>query len=137
MARNRVVAASTGNPLLTQFVSAVNRANLASTLNNAHGITVFAPTNAAFQKLGTTQLNSLLNNPTQLKKVLQFHVVNQRITPAELPNGSFVTREGSRITTSGSGTTFTVNGTANIVCGNIRTVNATVYLIDSVLMPPS
>ncbi|MGJ3558173.1 fasciclin domain-containing protein [Streptomyces sp. INA 01156] len=45
--------------------------------------------------------------------------------------------EGSKLTTSGSGTDFKVNGKANIVCGNIKAANATIYVIDTVLQPPS
>jgi uncharacterized surface protein with fasciclin (FAS1) repeats len=45
--------------------------------------------------------------------------------------------EGSKLTTSGSGTSFKVNGKANIVCGNIKAANATIYVIDTVLQPPS
>jgi len=137
MAKQRVVAAATGNPQLSQLVIYINRAKIANTLNTANNFTLFAPTNAAWNKLSSTQRTNLLNNPTQLKKVLNYHVVSQHITKAELPNGSFTTREGSKLTTSGSGTSFKVNNTANIVCGNIPTANATVYLVDTVLMPPS
>ena len=137
MARQRLVAAASGNPQLSTLVAYINRAKLANLLDTANNITVFAPTNAAWKKLSATERGNLLANPTQLKKVLNYHVVPQHITPAELPNGSFTTREGSKVTTSGSGTTFTVNHTSHIVCGNIRTLNATVYLVDTVLMPPS
>jgi uncharacterized surface protein with fasciclin (FAS1) repeats len=137
MAKRKVVAAATGNPQLSTLVSYVNRARLANTLDRSNNITLFAPTNAAWQKLSSSQRTSLANNPAQLKKALEFHVVKQHVTKAELPNGSFTTLEGSKLTTSGSGTSFKVNNTANIVCGNIPTANATVYLVDTVLMPPS
>ncbi|MBY8877307.1 fasciclin domain-containing protein [Actinacidiphila acidipaludis] len=137
MAKQKVVAAATGNPLLSTLVSYVNRAKLANTLDTSNNITLFAPTNAAWQKLSSSQRTTLVNNPTQLKKALEYHVVQQHVTKAELPNGSFTTLEGSKLTTSGSGTSFKVNNTANIVCGNIPTANATVYLVDTVLMPPS
>ncbi|WP_445282362.1 fasciclin domain-containing protein [Streptomyces sp. DSM 118148] len=136
MAKQKVVAAATGNPQLSTLVSYVNRAKLANTLDTSNNITLFAPTNAAWQKLSSSQRTTLANNPAQLKKALEYHVVKQHVTKAELPNGSFTTLEGSRLTTSGSGTNFKVN-TAKIVCGNIPTANATVYLIDTVLMPPS
>lgn len=84
-----------------------------------------------------SQLDSLLGNQEQLKKVLTYHVVDQQITPNELPKGSFTTVEGSKLTTSGSGTDFKVNDEANIVCGNIKAANATIYIIDTVLQPPS
>ncbi|MFE9942075.1 fasciclin domain-containing protein [Streptomyces hirsutus] len=84
-----------------------------------------------------SQLDSLLSNQGQLKKVLTYHVVDKRITPNELSKGSFTTVEGSKLTTSGSGTDFKVNGKAKIVCGNIKAANATIYVIDTVLRPPS
>jgi uncharacterized surface protein with fasciclin (FAS1) repeats len=138
MARVGVANAAATNPQLATLVVALKRAGLFDTLNSAKDATVFAPTNAAFKNLSASKLASLLSNKSQLKKVLQYHVVgDKRITPAELPNGSFKTLEGANLTTSGSGTTFKVNNTANIVCGNVKTRNATVYLIDNVLTPPS
>jgi uncharacterized surface protein with fasciclin (FAS1) repeats len=138
MARADVATAAATNPQLTALVAALKKAGLVNTLNSAKGITVFAPTNAAFKKISASRLASLLASPSQLKKVLTYHVVgDKRITPGELPNGSFKTLEGSTLTTSGSGSSFTVNKTAHIVCGNIATRNATVYLVDNVLMPPA
>lgn len=138
MARADVANAAATNPQLATLVVGLKRAGLFDTLNSAQDATVFAPTNAAFKNLSAAKLASLLSNKSQLKKVLQYHVVgDRRITPAELPNGSFKTLEGADLTTSGSGTSFKVNDTANIVCGNIKTRNATVYLIDNVLTPPS
>jgi uncharacterized surface protein with fasciclin (FAS1) repeats len=138
MAKADVATAAATNPQLATLVVALKRAGLFDTLNSTKNATVFAPTNTAFKNLSASKLASLLANPTQLKKVLSYHVVSgRRITPAELPNGSFKTLEGSDLTTSGSGTQFKVNNTANIVCGNVATRNATVYLIDNVLMPPS
>ena len=132
MAKQKVVAAATGNPQLSTLVRYVNRAELANTLDTSNNITLFAPTNAAWQKLSPSQRTSLVNNPTQLKKALEYHVVQQHVVQAELPSGSFTTLEGSKLTTSGSGTSFNVNNSANI-----PTANATVYLVDTVLMPPS
>ncbi|SHM22804.1 fasciclin domain-containing protein [Actinacidiphila paucisporea] len=138
MARADVATAAATNPQLATLAAGLKKAGLFDTLNSAKDATVFAPTNAAFKNLSASKLASLLANSSQLKKVLGYHVVSgKRITPAELPNGSFKTLEGGNLTTSGSGTTFKVNNTANIVCGNIKTRNATVYLIDSVLTPPS
>lgn len=138
MARADVATAATTNPQLATFVVALKRAGLFDTLNSTGNATVFAPINDAFKKLSVSELASLLNNPTQLKKVLNYHVVDgKRITPAELPHGTFKTVEGANLTTSGSGTDFKVDNTAKIVCGNVATRNAVVYLIDNVLTPPS
>lgn len=135
--KDKVVEAAAAYPQLSQLVSAAVRAKLSGTLDGKPDITIFAPNDQAFQKVTVSQLASLLSNQGELKKVLTYHVVDQQITPNELPNGSFTTVEGSKLTTSGSGTDFKVNGKANIVCGNIKAANATIYVIDAVLQPPS
>ncbi|MEE1802514.1 fasciclin domain-containing protein [Streptomyces sp. JV176] len=135
MARERLAIAASHNPDLSVLVSAARKAGLVRTLNNGARLTLFAPTNEAFAKIPKPQRDRLLNDRAQLEKVLKYHVVNRRITPRQLPHGTFRTLEGAPLTTSGSGRNFKVNGTAKIVCGNIRTANATVYLIDTVLMP--
>ncbi|MEU9397985.1 fasciclin domain-containing protein, partial [Streptomyces sp. NPDC048324] len=57
--------------------------------------------------------------------------------PADLEKGSYETLEKSKLTTAGSGDSYTVNDSAKVVCGNVKTANATVYIVDSVLMPTS
>ncbi|MFG3659373.1 fasciclin domain-containing protein [Streptomyces sp. NPDC047706] len=136
-ARDKVVQAAAAYPELSQLVAATVRAGLSGTLDGKPEITVFAPNDEAFQKVTASQLASLLSDPGELKKVLTYHVVDQEITPNELSDGSFTTVEGGELTTSGSDSDFTVNGEASIVCGNIKAANATIYVIDSVLQPPS
>ncbi|MER5530877.1 fasciclin domain-containing protein [Streptomyces sp. NPDC002677] len=136
-AKDKVVEAAAAYPQLSHLVSAAVRANLSDSLDGKPDVTIFAPDDQAFQQVTVEQLASLLGNPGQLKKVLTYHVVDQRITPDELSKGSFTTVEGSKLTTSGSGTDFKVNGKANIVCGNVKAANATIYVIDTVLQPPS
>ncbi|MER5918227.1 fasciclin domain-containing protein [Streptomyces sp. NPDC001982] len=135
--KDKVVEAAAAYPQLSQLVAAAVRAKLSGTLDDKRNITLFAPNDQAFQKMTVSQLASLLSNQGQLKKVLTYHVVDKQITPNELSKGSFTTVEGSKLTTSGSGTDFKVNGKANIVCGNIKAANATIYVIDTVLQPPS
>ncbi|AZS88773.1 fasciclin domain-containing protein [Streptomyces griseoviridis] len=138
MVKARVVTAAEQNPDLSMLVSAIKQAGLTDSLNNAKDSTVFAPTNAAFHKLGKAKVAALLKDKVELKKVLSYHVVEKKeIKPSELANGSFTTLEGSKLTTSGSGDSYKVNGTAPITCGNISTANAKVYLVDGILMPPS
>ncbi|MGW2183061.1 fasciclin domain-containing protein [Streptomyces sp. NPDC001732] len=136
-AKDKAVVAAAAYPQLSQLVSAVVRARLNDTLDGKPDITIFAPNQQAFQKVTMSQLSSMLGNQEQLKKVLTYHVVDKRITPEELSKGSFETVEGSKLTTSGSGTDFKVNDKAKIVCGNIKAANATIYVIDMVLQPPS
>ncbi|MGW7788701.1 fasciclin domain-containing protein [Streptomyces tricolor] len=136
-AKDDVVEAAAAYPQLSQLVSAAVRARLSDTLDGRPDVTVFAPNGQTFQKRTVSELAALLSDQEQLKKVLTYHVVDRQITPGDLPEGSFTTLEGSKLTTSGSGTDFMVNGKANIVCGNIKAANATIYVIDSVLQPPS
>lgn len=129
-----VASAASANPVLSTLVTAVKAAGLVDTLNSAQGVTVFAPTNSAFAKIPAATLNSVLANKAELTKILTYHVVAGQLSPAQLA-GTHKTLEGGTVTVTGSGTDFSVNGTAKVVCGNVPTANATVYIIDSVLMP--
>jgi uncharacterized surface protein with fasciclin (FAS1) repeats len=132
-----VATAASANPVLSTLVAAVKAAGLVDTLNSAKNITVFAPDNAAFAKIPAATLKSVLANKAELTKILTYHVVGSRVTPAELASGmALKTLEGTDVKPSKMGSTYEVNG-ANIVCGNVQTANATVYIIDTVLMPKS
>ncbi len=134
MSKDPVATAASNNPLLSTLVTAVKKAGLVDTLNNTDDITVFAPDNAAFSSLNKATLAKTLASKSKLTDVLTLHVVKGRITPAELA-GKHKTLNGQSITVAGSGEDFTVNGNAKIVCGNVQTSNATVYIIDHVLLP--
>ncbi|HET7901835.1 MAG TPA: fasciclin domain-containing protein [Candidatus Nanopelagicales bacterium] len=137
MATDPVATAASHNPVLSTLVTAVSKAGLVDSLNTAQGITVFAPTNDAFTALGTKTVDAALADPKGLlTKVLTYHVVAGRLSPSDLA-GTHKTLEGATITVAGSGDSFTVNGSAKVVCGNVPTANATVYLIDGVLLPKS
>ena len=135
MATAPVATAASANPVLSTLVTAVKQAGLVDTLNSAAGITVFAPDNSAFAKIPASTLKSVLADKAELTKVLTYHVVAGRVTPAELASGKTLkTLEGSTVTPARMGSSYTVNG-ASVVCGNVQTANATVYIIGSVLMP--
>ncbi len=133
MAQDPVATAASNNPLLQTLVAAVTEANLGDTLNSAESITVFAPTEEAFAKIPTKDLNALLADKEALTTVLTHHVVGERLSPEDVA-GEHETLAGDMITVEGSGEDFTAEGAA-VVCGNVQTANATVYLIDSVMMP--
>ncbi|WP_327120341.1 fasciclin domain-containing protein [Streptomyces sp. NBC_01341] len=137
MAQDPVATAASNNPALSTLVAAVKQAGLVDTLNSAENITVFAPTNDAFAKIPKADLDKLLADKAQLTKVLTAHVVGQKLTPTQLEKGSFDTLAKTKLTTSGSGTSYTVNDSSKVVCGNVPTANATVYIVDTVLMPAS
>jgi uncharacterized surface protein with fasciclin (FAS1) repeats len=137
MATAPVATAASANPLLSTLVTAVKKAGLVDTLNSASGITVFAPDNAAFAKLPAATLASVLANKAELTKILTYHVVSGRYTPAQLASGApLKTLEGGSVTPALMGSTYQVNK-ADVVCGNVQTSNATVYIINTVLTPPS
>ncbi len=136
MATDPVATAASNNPLLSTLVTAVGKAGLGETLNTAKDITVFAPTNDAFAALDKATMDKAMGDPKGLlTTVLTNHVVEGRLTPDMLA-GDHKTLAGTTITVDGMGEDFTV-GKAKVVCGNVQTANATVYIVDSVLLPAS
>ena len=134
MAMDPVVTAASHNPLITMLAAEISKAELTSTLNSARNITVFAPDNEAFKKLSGHEM-AMMSGMAELAKVLKYHVVSGRITPADLASGkTLTTLEGSELKTSKMGSTYEVNNAA-VTCGNLHTANATVYIINTVLMP--
>ncbi|MGW4806697.1 fasciclin domain-containing protein [Kitasatospora sp. NPDC004272] len=136
MAKDPVATAASNNPLLSTLVTAVKQAGLVDTLNSAQNITVFAPTNDAFAKLPKADLDAVLADKAKLTKLLTYHVAPDRLSPTALP-GKHPSLEGTDLTVNGSGQDFTVNDGAKVLCGNVQTANATVYIVDTVLMPTS
>ncbi|MGW0753373.1 fasciclin domain-containing protein [Streptomyces sp. NPDC002587] len=135
MAKDPVATAASHNPALSTLVAAVKRAGLVDTLNNAKDITVFAPTNDAFAKIPKADLDKVLADKEALTKILTYHVVGQKLAPGQLEGGAFETLQKGTVSTTGSGASYKVNDTASVVCGNVKTANANVYIVDSVLMP--
>jgi uncharacterized surface protein with fasciclin (FAS1) repeats len=137
LAQDPVATAASNTPELSTLVTAVKKADLVNTLNSAQGITVFAPTNDAFAALPKPTLDKALGNPKGLlTTVLTYHVVQGQLAPDQLA-GSHKTLQGGTIQVTGSGQDFKINGNSSVVCGNVKTANATVYLIDQVLLPKS
>jgi uncharacterized surface protein with fasciclin (FAS1) repeats len=134
MATDPVATAASNNPLLSTLVSAVGEAGLGETLNTTQDITVFAPTNDAFAAVPKATLDAAMADPKGLlTKVLTNHVVAGRLSPDKLA-GEHKTLAGTTITVEGSGEDFSV-GEAKVICGNVQTANATVYILDGVLLP--
>jgi uncharacterized surface protein with fasciclin (FAS1) repeats len=137
MATAPVATAASANPVLSTLVAAVKAAGLVDTLNSASNITVFAPDNAAFAKIPAATLKGILANKAELTKILTYHVASGRYTAAQLASGTKIkTLEGGTVTPAMMAGSYTVNG-ASVVCGNVQTANATVYIINTVLTPPS
>ena len=139
MAQDPVAVAASNNPLLTTLVSAVSgelnpKVDLVDTLNGDE-FTVFAPVDDAFAKLPEATVASLTKpkNADTLSSILTYHVVPGQIAPSDIV-GEQTTVQGGTVEVSGSGDNLMVND-AKVICGGVQTANATVYLVDSVLMP--
>ncbi|WP_432478126.1 fasciclin domain-containing protein [Nocardioides sp. GXQ0305] len=135
MATAPVASAASANPLLTTLVKAVGAADLVDPLNSAPELTVFAPANPAFEPIPKKDLNALLKDKETLTQVLTHHVVPQKIAPEDL-SGEFETLNKDTLTINGEGEQATIGDEkATVLCGGIQTANATVYVIDTVMMP--
>ncbi len=139
MAQDPVATAASHNPLLTTLVAAVSgqlnpQVNLVDTLNGGQ-FTVFAPVDAAFAKIDPATVNSLKTDSATLTKILTYHVVPGQVAPDKIA-GTHKTVEGANVTVTRTGDDIKV-GDASVICGGVKTANATVYMIDTVLMPPA
>jgi uncharacterized surface protein with fasciclin (FAS1) repeats len=139
MADDPAATAASNNPELSTVVAAVQAAGLVDTLNGEGPFTIFAPANSAFEAIPADQLDALLADPTgDLTSILTLHVVaGQQLSSADLAEiGSVATVNGEEITFAADGGTISVNGgQATVVCADVPTANATVHIIDGVLMP--
>ena len=142
MVDDPVATAATNNPLLSTLAKTVVAANLVDTLNKPTAqYTVFAPANSAFEELEASQpgvTDTLLAEPEgKLATVLTYHVIAQRYDAQGLVEaGSVPSVQGDMVEITGTPDAPLVNGNM-VLCGNIPTANATVFVIDSVLMPPA
>lgn len=139
MATEKLGVAVANNPMLTTLAAAVSGklnpdVNLVDTLNSGE-FTVFAPVDSAFAQVPASTLDALKTDTEGLTALLTYHVVPGQAGPDKV-TGEHKTVEGSMLTVTGSGDDTKVNG-AGVICGGVKTANATVYLIDQVLMPPA
>ena len=142
MAQDPVAVAASNNPLLKTLVASVSgelnpKVNLVDTLNGGE-FTVFAPVDDAFAKIPADTIDTLAKEEggKTLSSILTYHVIPKRIAPADI-DGTFATVNGADLTITGSGDDIKVGDQASVICGGVQTANATVYLIDTVLMPPA
>jgi uncharacterized surface protein with fasciclin (FAS1) repeats len=137
MALDPVATAASNNPVLTTLTAAVSgklnpKVNLVDTLNGSE-FTVFAPTDDAFKKIDPATIEALKTDDATLSKILTYHVVPGKISPDQIV-GTHKTVQGGSVTVTGTKDALKVDD-ANVVCGGVQTANATVYMVDSVLMP--
>jgi len=139
MSADPVAVAASNNPMLTTLTAAVSgqlnpEVDLVDTLNGDE-FTVFAPVDEAFAAIDPATIEALKTDTATLTSILTYHVVPGQIEPADIA-GTHTTVQGADLEVTGSGDEWMVND-AMVICGGVQTANATVYLIDSVLMPPA
>ena len=137
MALDPVAVAASNNPLLKTLTAAVSgklnpKVDLVDTLNGSE-FTVFAPVDDAFAKIDAATIETLKTDDALLSKILTYHVVPGQITPDNIV-GTHKTVQGGSVTVTGTKDALKVDD-ASVICGGVQTANATVYLVDSVLMP--
>ncbi len=134
-----IVKVAVGSPSHTTLVAAVKAAELVDVLANAGPFTVFAPTNAAFDKLPAGTVANLLQpaNKEALRNVLQYHVAVAVFRPEMIKDGLVLEMaNGDKVKFAVKDGKITLNGTATIV-GTVPASNGIVHVIDSVLLPPT
>jgi uncharacterized surface protein with fasciclin (FAS1) repeats len=125
------------------LVAALQAADLVTTLKGNGPFTVFAPTDAAFNKLPAGTVNDLLKpeNKEKLTRILKYHVINglnltsSQINSMTLP-ADVEMLEGNKIRVSKDGNNLKVND-ATVVIADVIATNGIIHAIDTVLMPPA
>lgn len=133
-----VVKIAMSSPDHTTLVAAVKQADLVTSLSNAGPFTVFAPTNAAFDKLPAGTVESLMKDEKKadLQDILQYHVTTSALKTDFLQDGMKIGMvNGGNVTVSIKDGKVILNGTATIIA-SIPAANGIVHVIDAVLIPP-
>jgi len=121
------------------LVAAVKQAELVDVLSNAGPFTVFAPTNAAFDKLPKGTVENLMKpeNKEKLQDILQYHVFVGKLNTDMMQDGQTLNEvNGGNITLSKKDGKIIINNTATIVA-SIPASNGIIHVIDAVLLPPA
>jgi uncharacterized surface protein with fasciclin (FAS1) repeats len=136
-ASKNIVETAAAAPQFSTLVSLVERAGLAEALSGKRQLTVFAPTDAAFDRVSKKTLNSLLKDNGLLRKVLLYHVVAGKLAAKQV-----VKRDGAK-TLNGARVSFDVKGKrvfvndARVIDPDIRASNGIIHAVNRVLIPPS
>ncbi|UOQ55682.1 fasciclin domain-containing protein [Hymenobacter cellulosivorans] len=137
-----IVANAVNSTDHTTLVSALRAGGLVETLKGPGPVTVFAPTNAAFDKLPAGTVTTLLlpENKQRLSTILAYHVVSGRLLANDLKDGQQLTTvEGETLTVARKGNTVLLRdvrgGTATVTIPDVLSSNGVTHVIDTVLMP--
>jgi len=134
-----VVKVAMGSKDHTTLVAAVKQADLVTSLSNAGPFTVFAPTNAAFDKLPAGTVEGLMKDDKKadLQNILQYHVTTSALKAEYLTDGMTIGMvNGDKVTVTVKDGKIMLNGTATIVA-SVPASNGMVHIIDAVLLPPA
>jgi uncharacterized surface protein with fasciclin (FAS1) repeats len=120
------------------LAAALTAADLVSTLKGPGPFTVFAPTDAAFEKLPPGTVDTLLKpeNKAMLQAVLKYHVVSGKVLAADVVKVSKATTlQGQDVSVTVSGSAVKIND-ANVTTTDVMATNGVIHVIDTVLLPP-
>jgi uncharacterized surface protein with fasciclin (FAS1) repeats len=117
------------------FLAAAKSAGLSQTLKNDGPYTVFIPTDAAFNKLPSGTVDSLMKDRKKLAQVLAYHVVPGKITVADVKPGEVKTMEGSPLKLTSDNGKVTLNNEANVIQSDVMADNGVIHEIDSIVIP--
>ena len=134
-----VVKIAVGSPDHTTLVAALKQAELVTALSNAGPFTVFAPTNAAFDKLPAGTVESLMkeDKKADLQNILQYHVTVSALSADSFTDGQTLGMvNGDNVTISVKDGKVMLNNSATIVA-SVKASNGMVHIIDAVLLPPA
>ena len=123
-------------PELSTLSSMVVKAGLTDTLKGTGPFTVFAPTNAAFDKVPTKTMDELRKDAAKLKAVLTYHVLPGKLMAADIKNSNAKTVNGANLALSKAGDFVTVED-GLVQVADLPATNGVVHIIDSVLIPPA
>jgi uncharacterized surface protein with fasciclin (FAS1) repeats len=128
-----IVDIAVSNDNFTTLVAAVKAAGLVEALQSPGPFTVFAPVDAAFAALPPGTVQTLVQNPPQLARILKFHVVAGKFTQAELAKlGKVESLEGSPIPIDCSDGFEVKNST--VIAADIEADNGIIHVIDRVIL---
>ena len=133
-----IVSIASGSPDHTTLVAALKAADYVTSVAASGPLTVFAPTNAAFEALPPGALDDLLKpeNADALRNVLKYHVTTSSLSAASLQNGQVLgMANGGKTTIAREGEALSINGAK--VVASIPASNGMVHVIDAVLLPPA
>lgn len=133
-----IVQTAVADGRFATLVSAVQAADLASTLSGPGPFTVFAPTDDAFKNLPEGTVATLLQDPKgQLSQILLYHVVPGKLMAGDIVNQTtLMTAQGTPLTVTVQNGTVMVDG-ATVIITDIETRNGVIHVINAVMIPPA